>query len=239
MPPLCDEMSFSTEPRFFCYGEEAIAYLTRRDMRLGSAIERLGFLSRPVNPDMFSALVESIIGQQISTTACKTVVDRLRMFSGDPTTDCYAPELLASLSREQIQSCGITFRKAEYIHDLAERVVACELSFEALRTMSDKDVVRELCTIRGVGVWTAEMLMIHSLQRLDILSFDDLGIQRGMRMLYRHKTIDRERFERYRRRYHPYASVASIYLWAISAGSLPELYDPARGTGHSSRAEIS
>jgi len=215
-----------------------VAYLTRRDARLGLAIERLGFLNRAVNPDIFSALVESIIGQQISTAACRTVLERLRLSFGTPKTDVIMPELLASASREQIQSCGITFRKAEYLRNLAERVVGGEFSLEALRTMSDEDIVKELCTIRGVGVWTAEMLMIHSLERPDILSFNDLGIQRGMRMLYRHQTINRERFERYRRRYHPYASIASIYLWEISAGALPELHDPSHSARHSSRIEI-
>ena len=71
------------------------------------------------------------------------------------------------------------------------------------------------------------MLMLFSLQRPDILSWGDLAIQRGLRMLYRHKEMPRERFERCRRRYSPYGSVASLYLWAIAGGALPELTDPA------------
>lgn len=71
------------------------------------------------------------------------------------------------------------------------------------------------------------MLLLFSLQRSDILSYDDLAIRRGLRMLYRHKEMPRERFERYRRRFSPYGSLASLYLWAIAGGALPELDDPA------------
>ena len=81
------------------------------------------------------------------------------------------------------------------------------------------------------------MLMLHCMQRSDILSWDDLAIIRGMRMLYRHRKIDRKLFERYRRRYSPYGSVASIYLWQISAGDIPNLTDPSERP-RSSRGQL-
>ena len=77
----------------------------------------------------------------------------------------------------------------------------------------------ELAKVNGVGMWTAEMLMLFSMQRPDIFSFGDLAIHRGLRMLYRHKEVSRELFERYRRRYAPHGSVASLYLWAIAGGA--------------------
>ena len=76
-------------------------------------------------------------------------------------------------------------------------------------------------------IWTAEMLMLHSLQRPDVLSFGDLAVQRGLRMLYHHRKITRPLFEKYRRRYSPYGSVACIYLWAVSAGAVEGLKDYA------------
>ena len=76
-------------------------------------------------------------------------------------------------------------------------------------------------------MWTAEMLLIFSLQRPDVVSFGDLAIQRGMRMLYRHRKITRQLFEKYRRRYSPYGTTASLYLWALAGGALPDLTDPA------------
>lgn len=87
----------------------------------------------------------------------------------------------------------------------------------------------ELSRLPGVGVWTAEMLMTFSLQRPNVMSYGDLAIQRGLRMLYRHRAIDRDRFEKYRRRYAPYATVASLYLWAVAGGAVAGLSDPASG----------
>jgi DNA-3-methyladenine glycosylase II len=78
-----------------------------------------------------------------------------------------------------------------------------------------------------VGVWTAEMLMIFSMQRRNILSYGDLAIQRGLRMIYHHRQIDREKFNKYWKRYTPYASVASLYIWAVAGGAIPEMKDYA------------
>ena len=97
--------------------------------------------------------------------------------------------------------------------------------------MCSSDLVcRILSSLDGVGVWTAEMLMTFSMQRPDIVSFGDLAIQRGMRMLYRHRAITRPLFDKYRRRYSPCGTVASLYLWAIAGGALPGVTDPAAKT---------
>lgn len=88
------------------------------------------------------------------------------------------------------------------------RSTAHELDLAAVERMDDADAITALCSLRGVGVWTAEMLLLFCLERPDVLSFDDLAIQRGMRMVYHHRKVTREQFERYRRRYSPYGSVA-------------------------------
>ena len=93
--------------------------------------------------------------------------------------------------------------------------------------MTDEQVIRELSSLKGIGVWTAEMIMTFCMQRPDVVSYGDLAIIRGMRMLYRHREIDKEKFIRYRKRYSPYGTVASLYLWAIAGGAIPELTDPA------------
>jgi DNA-3-methyladenine glycosylase II len=87
--------------------------------------------------------------------------------------------------------------------------------------------VAALASLKGIGVWTAEMILLFCLQRPDVFSYDDLAIQRGLRMTYRHRKIGRPLFERYRRRFHPYGSVASLYLWAVACGAIPEWTDPA------------
>ena len=128
---------------------------------------------------------------------------------------------------EGLQALGISGRKAAYITDFALRVQSGAFDPETVRESSDAEAIRQLCTLKGVGVWTAEMILLFCLQRPDIFSYDDLAIRRGLRMVYRHRRIDRALFERYRRRFHPYGSVASLYLWAVSGGAIPELTDPA------------
>ena len=98
---------------------------------------------------------------------------------------------------------------------------------KALEEMSDAEVIQELCKLDGVGVWTAEMLMTFSMQRKNILSFGDYGIRKGLRMVYHHREIDQKLFERYYKRYTPYASVASLYLWAVAGGAVPGMRDYA------------
>ena len=114
-----------------------------------------------------------------------------------------------------------------YIKDFSRKVHSGEFDVEKLAEMTDEEVIKELSSLKGIGVWTAEMLLLFCMQRPDVVSFGDLAIIRGMRMLYRHREIDRKKFDRYRKRYSPYGSVASLYLWAISAGAIPQLTDPA------------
>ena len=92
---------------------------------------------------------------------------------------------------------------------------------DAVEHMADAEAVKALSSLPGIGVWTAEMLLLFNLGRPDILSFGDLAIHRGMRMVYHHRKVTREMFERYRRRYSPYGSVASLYLWAVSHMDVP------------------
>lgn len=131
----------------------------------------------------------------------------------------------------ELQSVGMTFKKAEYILDFSEKVQNGSFDIEACNRMEDAEAIRELSSLKGVGVWTAEMILAFCMQRPDIVSFGDLAILRGMRMLYRHREIDREKFLKYRRRYSPCGTVASLYLWAIAGGAIPGLRDPAPGRG--------
>ena len=206
---------------YFSYGDTETEYLKRKDKKLGAVIDAIGHIDRAVDPDLFSSVVHHILGQQISTKANQTIWERMVAGMGDIT-----PEKIHGLSAEEIQKYGISFRKAEYIKGIGEKIFSGEFDLEALNEMDDDEVCRQLSALPGIGKWTAEMLMLHSMQRSNILSYDDLAIVRGMRMLYRHRKIDRKLFERYRRRYSPYCSVASIYLWAISAGAIDGLTDP-------------
>ena len=184
--------------------------------------DRIGPIHREVDPDLFSSVLHHIIGQQVSMAAQRTVWQRLQTAAAP-----LSPETVAAMSVESLQALGMTYRRASYILEFARKVASGAFDLKALAEMEDSQVLAQLTSLRGVGPWTAEMLLLFSLQRQDVFSFDDLAIRRGLRMLYRHRHIDRERFERYRRRFSPYGSVASLYLWAVAGGALPELRDPA------------
>ena len=99
-----------------------------------------------------------------------------------------------------------TVRKAEYITDFAARVRSGAFDLDGIRHRSDEEAIRALTALRGVGVWTAEMILLFCMQRPDVFSYDDLAIQRGLRMIYHHRKIDRRLFEKYRRRFLPAAA---------------------------------
>ena len=204
-----------TSSIIFQYGEAEVAHLKKRDASLGKAMDAIGPIRREINPDVFSALVNAIIGQQISSKAHKTIWERMKCGLIEIT-----PQIVLGCSEARLQSYGISFRKASYIRSAAERVADGRLDIDALHAKSDAEVCEELVRLKGIGKWTAEMLLLFSMQRPDILSYDDLAIQRGMRRLYRHEVISRPLFEKYRQRYSPYGSVASLYLWAIASGAI-------------------
>ena len=211
---------------YFVYGETEISYLCQKDKRLCEVIDRIGHIDRTVDTDLFASVVHHIIGQQISTKAQETIWQRMR----DTLGEVHAETILAA-GVPKLQSLGMTFRKAEYILDFAEKVRSGAFDIQAVERMSDAEAIRALSSLKGIGMWTAEMILLFCLQRPDIFSYDDLAIQRGLRMVYHHRTIDRKLFEKYRRRFSPYCSVASLYFWAVAGGAIPGMkdYKPKKG----------
>jgi 3-methyladenine DNA glycosylase/8-oxoguanine DNA glycosylase len=196
----------------FSYGQVEIEHLKRRDKKLGAAIDKLGMIQREVDPDVFAFLIRSIIAQQISTKAALTVGDRLRsLLNGEIT-----PQKIAHAGLEAIQTCGISYRKAGYIMGIADAALTGTVDFATLPKLSDAEIISKLSALNGIGVWTVEMLLIFSLCRPDVVSYGDLAIRRGMMNLYGLKELPKDKFLRYRKRYAPYGSVASLYLWAVS-----------------------
>lgn len=211
---------------YFAYGDAETEYLKNRDSTLGAVIDKVGYIYREVDPDLFSSVVHHIVGQQISTKAQATIWLRMqeKFKKVDADTICEA-------DINELQSCGITFKKAEYIKDFALKVKTGAFDSESVAEMSDEEAIEALSSLKGIGVWTAEMILLFCLERSDILSFGDLAIQRGLRMVYHHRSISRKLFEKYRRRFSPYGSIAGLYLWAVAGGACPELKDYAPKKG--------
>jgi DNA-3-methyladenine glycosylase II len=196
----------------FHYGATELNYLRKKDKKLGLAIERMGMIERNIIPDLFAALVHSIVAQQISSKAAATVWRRLQDSFGVLT-----PQTIAAATAGEIQRCGLSMRKAGYIKGIADAVMQNKLNMAEFSSLPDREIIERLAGLNGIGVWTAEMLLIFSLERPDIVSWGDLAIRRGMMKLYGLKTLSKASFERYKKRYSPYGSVASLYLWAIAA----------------------
>lgn len=207
---------------YFTYGEVEIKYLKRKDKRLAWAIEQIGQVKRKLDDNIFAAVVRHIVGQQISSKAQATVWARV-----EATFTPLDAANIAAATPEQLQAIGMSRRKAEYIKDFARKVVTSEFDLQAVQQMTDEEAISALSSLKGIGRWTAEMILLFCLARPDVLSFDDLAIQRGLRMLYHHKTITRALFTKYQKRYSPYGSTAAIYLWAIAGGAIEGMKDYA------------
>lgn len=194
----------------FKYGDVELEYLKKRDKKLALLIEQIGMIERKVTPDLFTALISSVVSQQISTKAAATVWNRMNQRFGEIT-----PQVIANSTVEEIQQCGLSTRKANYIKGIGDAVINEELQLADFPNLTDQEVIEQLSSLHGIGVWTAEMLLIFSMQRSDIVSWGDLGIRRGIMRLYGLEDLTKEQFNKYKKRYSPYGSVASLYIWEL------------------------
>lgn len=199
----------------FKYNEEETQYLKSKCKKLAVVIDKIGHIEREVDKDLFSAVVHHIVGQQISTKAQATIWKRIQ----DGLKTVNVDTILAE-GVENLQTFGISFKKAEYITDFARKIKNGEFDLDSIWLKSDEEAIKELSSLKGIGVWTAEMLLLFCMERKNIFSYQDLAIQRGLKMLYHHKTITKPLFEKYRKRFSPYCSIASLYLWEVAGGAL-------------------
>lgn len=201
----------AVKTKYFEYGQRETEHLKQADAALGAAMARLGRIERVVIPDLFAALIHAIVGQLISAKAVRTIWDRMQRQLGD-----ISPHNLAKQSADEIQSCGLTMKKARCIQNIAQTVADGAFDLADLKSLLDNEVIDRLSSLNGIGRWTAEMLLLHSMERPDVVSYGDIAIRRGMMKLYGLDSLSKAQFEQYRHRYSPFGSVASIYLWELS-----------------------
>lgn len=194
----------------FNYTAQDLETLKKKDVKLKAVIEQVGPIERQINPDLFESLISSIVAQQISGKAYETVYNRLK---GRTTV---TPQGILDTPDDVIQACGLSFKKVSYMKYAAQYFSQSDINL--LKSMSDEALIEVLDDLKGIGRWTAEMLLIFSLNRMDVFSKQDLGIKRGISMLYHHKKITDETMRKYEKRFSPYGSLASLYLWEISSG---------------------
>ena len=191
----------------------AVRHLKKADPVLERIIERVGpnrFGARAAGSHL-DALVRSIVGQQLSTSAATTIHGRLLVLVGEANP---LPEDWLALNDPDMRAAGLSRQKIAYIRDLARRVKDGELPMDRLHLMSDDEVIEALTAVKGIGVWTAQMFLMFRLGRPDILPVLDLGIRNAFRREYKlRKDPTAKRMQALAKSWAPYRSVASWYLW--------------------------
>ena len=192
--------------------EIASRHLTQADPILGAAIERIGPCTMGFEPDAWRALASSIIGQQVSVHAARAIRGRFAALSLGH--DFPAPDYILTLPDETLRGAGLSGNKARSIQDLARHFAQAVFIPAQLAALDDEAVIAALLPVRGIGRWTAEMFLISSLGRPDVLAVDDLGLRNAMKKLY---ALDAPPAPAAMRAlaepWRPFRSVASWYLW--------------------------
>ncbi len=198
----------------------AVRHLRAADPVLAAIIERHGTcrLGVPPGEPILGALTRALVSQQLSVKAAQTIFTRfLGLFPGDGFP---APVAILAVPVDRLRGVGLSRPKAAYLHDLCGRVLGGELPLDRLEAMSDDEVLATLTAVKGIGRWTAEMILIFQLRRPDILPVDDVGILRGIERAYRLRSRPSPaRVLRLGEKWRPYRSVASWYIWKSLDGA--------------------
>lgn len=195
---------------------EAARWLARRDPRMAALVRRYG-PHRPAGlSDPFGALLASIVQQQVSMASAAAVTRRLR---ASCPRGKLTPQAILALREEELVAAGLSRQKRAYILGLAEAFASKRLTGMGLRAMSDEEVIAATTQLKGIGQWTAEMLLMFCLDRPDVWPIDDLGLRRAVRrFLHLPADPDRETLLALGERYRPYRTFASWFLWRSLEG---------------------
>lgn len=191
--------------------DAALVHLRAQDPVMRKLIGRVGPYTLRPQRDRFGMLVRSILSQQISTSAARSIRQRVEalVVPESPTA-----ENLVRLSKHQLRSAGVSPQKAVYLHDLCEKVLDGTVDLSGIARLSDEAIVDQLVQIKGIGRWTAQMFLMFSLGRLDVFPHDDLGIRTALKNLYELEALpDKSESHAIAEVWRPYATVASWYCW--------------------------
>ena len=189
---------------------KAINHLKKSDPVLAAIIERIGPFRMQYGEPTFHTLAESILYQQLNGKAAATIFNRFTALAGDPLT----PQGILKLSDAQMRGVGLSRQKTAYLRDLSEKTKAGLLEFGRMTDTSDDEVIAHLTQVKGVGVWTAQMFLMFTLRRPDILPTGDYGIQAAIKKYYKKRKWPKPAVMlKIAKPWVPYRSIASWYLW--------------------------
>lgn len=191
----------------------ATAYLRDIDPVMRKTIDLVGPCTLQPDPDVFNALIDSIISQQISVKAADAIMARVKAALPE---EMVTPENLLSFDFDRLRTLGLSTPKARYIRNLTELVCSGELQLATLVTLGDEEMIAKLTTVKGIGRWTAEMSLIFTFARPDVLPVDDLGVLEGVRAAYELPARPtKQEMLTIGEQWRPYRTIATWYMWAF------------------------
>ena len=193
---------------------EAGIDLLKKDKNMQVLINKFG---RPdLNPrqDYFQSLLRSIVFQQLSGKAAQTIYERFVNLI--PKTSNLCPNEVLKLDKDEMRKAGLSFRKIDYVRNLADYFNNNSFQNKDVEKMSDQEISKELIQIKGIGQWTVDMFLMFTLNRADILPCKDLGIQKGIMKILNMKNLpSKKEMENCSRKWRPYRTIACWYLWRM------------------------
>ncbi len=188
-------------------------HLAKNDRALAALIAQFGPVTLKPRSDHYGQLVRSIVGQQLSAKAARSIWARVLVLFDDKMP---LPDQLVAADSEALRACGLSYAKIGYIKDLAQHILDKRLDLTHISTMPNDQLIEQLTAVKGIGEWSAHMFMIFGLGRLDVLPVGDLGIRKAVQNVYRLKALpDPARIITIanQKKWQPYESVAAWYLW--------------------------
>jgi len=193
---------------------EAGLDLLKRDKKMQVLIKKFGGPDFNLKQDYFQSLLRSIVFQQLSGKAAQTIYERFVNLIPKTTNLC--PNEVLKLDKEEMRKAGLSFRKIDYLRNLADYFENNSFQKKDVEKMSDQEISKELIQIKGVGQWTVDMFLMFTLNRADILPCTDLGIQKGIMKILNMKNLpSKKEMENCSRKWRPHRTIACWYLWRM------------------------
>ena len=187
----------------------------KKDKNMKVLIKKFGRPDFNQGQDYFQSLLRSIVFQQLSGKAAKTIYERL--VSLITRTSHLWPNEVLKLNKDEMRKAGLSFQKINYVKNLADYFENNSLQKKDVEEMTDEEISKELIQIKGIGQWTVDMFLMFTLNRADILPYKDLGIQKGIMKIFKMKNLpSKKEMENCSRKWRPYRTIACWYLWRIA-----------------------
>ena len=197
--------------------KKAVKYLRQSDPELIPLLDAFKIQDLQPETDYFKSLTRSIVYQQLSGKAAKTISDRFILLYEDKSYP--TPVDVINTDHEKLRSVGLSNSKAQYIKNIAHAFLDNPDTYESLEKMDDHDIIDTLISIKGVGPWTAQMFLMFTLNRPDVFPVTDLGVQKGFQHYYKLSEMPTlGQMLKKSKKWAPYRTVVSLYFWRLLEG---------------------